>query len=196
MPTPNVHSWSDLAAPHLHVPRLPLVPASRNTALLALKHARHVPMSDFSTLPVPSLWTTVPLGQSCVSITCLFLQVPSPPLYVNDNSFPLPHDAPAPTQFYFAFLALTTTWQCIICLAGGLLSVVPHQNVHSLRQGLCPFPSLSHSQRIEQSLADGRCSGNGYWVNKWMTVLFWRAVWEYVSKHEMTRNFDLANSAS
>lgn len=94
--------WSDPTNLHLHFPRLPLVRVSRDTALPVLRYARPVLRSDMFALPVPSLWTTVPLGHTHVSPR-LFLLVLAPPPCVNCS---IPSLHPMTLQPLFSFILL------------------------------------------------------------------------------------------
>lgn len=125
---------------------------------------------SFSVPLLPSVIFTGP-------ITCLFLIVASSPLCVKCAS-PSTHSVSLlPTTVLFCFPSsfhyLTMYYMLIVC---SLLFCI---RIYSpWGEALSPFYSLLYSQHIDSCLILSRCSRNSYWANKWMDVLFWRALWK------------------
>lgn len=158
-----------------------------------MKCARHVPMSDYLhflfLLFVPLFPWVIHMSHH-MSLTHRPLRTILCKIH---NSHTLPSDSPAPILlFYFAFLALTTTWQYIFsCL---FIVCCPALECAIMKAGTLSI--LFTIIFLEQCFVYSRCLRNSYYVSKWMDVLFWRAVGEYASKHKMIHTFDLGNSAS
>ena len=161
---------SDLARLHPHFPRLSLSTVPPETLPLW-------PWNVPSTFPRQMFHTSCSFSlDHCSSgwLTGLFLTAPSPPPCVKDTA-PSPA-SPAPPPLDLALLAHTATRR-IVVLSCGLILCRPALEWPSRRGGTLSIYSLLYPQHIEQCLVHSGCSGNSYWVSKWVKKLLLESSW-------------------